>query len=182
MRARGLTLVELLIALAIFAVVSAASVMIFRGITRAWRTGDLRAERYQQARLLFDLFERELTSCVASLRFPVIGGAAELWFTGTLPGRAGIVERGYRLEGARLLCHDGAPADGDYATGESEACGRELSAFRVSYFDGSEWIGDWDGRTGAAQAGRVPKAVKIELELGATEADRFETIVAIPTG
>src|SRR3989338_710916 len=71
--AKGLTLVELLVAMAILVTVIASTLLIFRGITRAWRTGELRTERYQQARLLFDLFERELSSSVTNARYPLVG-------------------------------------------------------------------------------------------------------------
>ena len=70
---RGLTLVELLVAMAILVIVSGSTLLIFRGITRAWRTGELRSERYQQARLLFELFEREIASSVANVRYPMVG-------------------------------------------------------------------------------------------------------------
>ena len=192
---RGLTLVELLVAMAILVTVSAASLLIFRGITRAWRTGELRTERYQQARLLFDLFERELSSSVADARYPLIGVKSdagiplhegstfdELFFVGRLPGRNGFVERGYWVDAAgHLMCHDGDPADGDYATGTSESCGREVSQFHVSYFDGERWVDQWDGRPAALQAGRLPKAVHIVLTIGRQAPEPLETIIYVPT-
>src|SRR3990167_7373151 len=95
----GLTLVELLVAMAILVTVTASALLIFRGITKAWRTGELRTERYQQARLLLDLFGRELSSSVVNPRYPLIGTQDELFFVGTLPGRTGLVERGYWVTG-----------------------------------------------------------------------------------
>ena len=191
----GLTLVELLVAMAILVTVTASTLLIFRGITRAWRTGELRTERYQQARLLFDLFERELSSGVVNPRYPFIGtkpsGADglhegsvgdELFFVGTLPGRVGLVERGYWLKaGGELMCHDGEPADGDYATGNSELCGRDVSQLTVSYFDGTQWLDTWDARASAPQAGKVPKAVHIIVSIGRQTPERFETVIYIPT-
>ena len=191
----GLTLVELLVAMAILVTVTTSAMLIFRGITKAWRTGELRTERYQQARLLLDLFGRELSSSVASPRYPLVGTKAvdttrlepgstfdELFFVGTLPGRTGLVERGYWVtaEGA-LMCHDEEPADGDYATGVSEVCGRDVTAFEATYFDGSEWLDRWDARAGADQAGALPKAVHIVLTIGRQTPERFETIIYIPT-
>ena len=191
----GLTLVELLVAMAILITVSASTVLIFRGITRAWRTGELRTERYQQARLLFDLFERELSSSVADPRYPLIGNTTgkaspikqgsvsdELFFVGTLPGRVGLVERGYWVNAhGELMCHDDEPADGDYATGTSEYCARDVSQFELSYFDGTQWLDQWDARPLAPQAGRLPKAVQIIVMIGRQTPERFETIVYVPT-
>jgi len=166
----------------ILTTVSASTVLVFRGITRAWRTGTLRTERYQQARLLFDLFSRELSSCVAHPRFPLVGTAADLYFAGTLPGRAGFIERGYWLtEEGELMCHDDASGDGDYATGDEERCGHDVAALTVAYFDGEAWHEGWDGRPGAEQAGRLPKAVRITLTIGEQKPEAFETIVHVPT-
>jgi len=193
---RGLTMVELLIAMAILVTVGVSTGLIFQGISQAWRTGQLRTERYQQARLLFDLFDRELSSCVASNRYPLIGtdGAQgtpikpdsaydELFFVGTLPGRAGLVERGYWMNAQQVLfCHDEEPADGDYLTVTAdEFCGRDVSEFEVSFFDGTQWIAQWDGRPGKPQAATVPKAVRITLTIGEPRGEQFETIIAIPT-
>ena len=180
--------------MAILVVVSASTLLIFRGISRAWRTGTLRTERYQQARLLFDLFGRELSSSIASPRYPFVGLQAglgeplqsasamdEVFFVGTLPGRAGFVERGYWVNAqGQLFCHDEEPADGDYATGESELCGSGVAEFKVSYFDGSEWVTGWDGRT-PVQAGQLPRALHIVLSIGKEKPERFETVIYVPT-
>ena len=194
-RSRGLTIVELLVAMAILVTVTMSALLIFRGITRAWRTGELRTERYQQARLLLDLFGRELSSSVVSVRYPLVGmkptdtphleaGSVldELFFVGTLPGRTGLVERGYWVTASgELMCHDEEPADGDYATGASEVCGRDVTEFNVSYFDGSEWLDRWDARAKASQAGQLPKAVHIVLAIGRQTPEQFETVIYVPT-
>ena len=181
--------------MAILVTISASTALIFRGIARAWRTGELRTERYQQARLLFDLFGRELSSSIANPRYPLLGlkrseappvhqgsVADELLFVGTLPGRAGFVERGYWLTAnGELMCHDDEPADADYTTGASEPCGRDVSQFSVSYFDGTEWLDRWDARASAPQEGQLPKAVDIVLILGTQPPERFETVIYVPT-
>ena len=191
-RSVAFTLVELLVALAILVTVSASTVLVFRSITRAWRTGSLRTDRYQQARLLFDLFGRELSSAVVSARYPLIGlkrtqasplheGPAshdELMFVGTLPGRAGFIERGYWVNAkGELMCHDDDSGDGDYATGENELCARDVAEFTVAYFDGATWVEQWD----LHPQGQLPKAVRIELALGEGTPESFETIIYVPT-
>ena len=192
---RGLTLVELLVAMSILVVLSASTALMFRGITRAWRMGELRTERYQQARLLFDLFGRELSSCVANPRYPMLGTSpadptrvrqdsrfSELFFVGTIPGRTGLVERGYWVSAqGDLMCHDQEPADGVYATGASELCGRDVSRLSVSYFDGTDWLDRWDGRAHAGPKGLLPKAIRITLMIGREKPEQFDTVVSIPT-
>ena len=194
-RTGGFTLVELLIAISILVTVVASTMLVFRGITKAWRSGELRTERYQQARLLFDLFARELPSSVANARYPFIGleageaqplkdGSryAELFFVGALPGRSGLVERGYWVNGdGQLMCHDEEPADGDYeATGSDEFCGSTIKDFEVAYHDGQGWLTSWDGRI-SPHVGQIPKAVRIRLTIGEGAGERFETVIRIPT-
>lgn len=193
---RAITLVELLIAITILVIVTGSTMLVFRGITKAWKSGQMRTERYQQARLLFDLFSRELPSSVANARYPFVGlGAgqeatikdgsqyAELFFVGALPGRSGLVERGYWVnQDGQLMCHDEEPADGDYeSTGSDELCGSDVTGFEVAYHDGQGWLTGWDGRAGSTQAGQIPKAVRITLTVGRQAGERFETIIRIPT-
>jgi len=182
--------------MAILVTVTASTMLVFRGITRAWQSGQLRTERYQQARLLFDLFARELSSCVVNARYPFIGhdegqGTSlkaasrqdEVFFVGAIPGRAGLVERGYWVNGVdELICHDEEPADGDYvATGMDELCGSGVAEFSVLYFDGTQWLTQWDGRPDAPQAAQVPKAIRITLTIGEPKGEQFETVIYLPT-
>jgi len=195
----AMSLVELLVAMSILVIMSVSTAVLFRGVSKAWRSGQLRTERYQQARLLCDLFARELSSCVVSTQYPLFAfighdagqGAAlraestqdELFFVGMLPGRGGLVERGYWVNSRhQLMCHDEEPADGDYATGSDERCGSDVMQFDVTYFDGSAWVTQWDGRPGAAQAGLTPKAVHMTLQIGERDGEQFETVIYIPTG
>ncbi|MBI4598338.1 MAG: hypothetical protein HY737_08075 [Candidatus Omnitrophica bacterium] len=185
-------MVELLIALAILVTVSATTLLVFRGVIKAWGSGQLKTERYQQARLLFDVFERELSSAVANPRYPLVGVgpgepsvahegvavSAELAFVGNLPGRSGLVERVYWATSAGVfMCHDDESGDGNYATGDAEICGREVLNFAVAYFDGAQWLPRWDG----APTGRLPKAVRIALTIGKQKPESFETIIHVPT-
>ena len=181
--------------MAVLVTVTMSTTLIFRSVTQAWRSGQLKTERYQQARLLFDLFTRELSSCVASTRYPFIGtdggqdapikaGSAqdEVFFVGALPGRTGLVERGYWVDGNdRLMCHDDEPADGDYAaTGTDELCGVDVSGVESLFFDGMVWLDSWDSRKGGAQEGRLPKAVHLTVTIGKPVGEPFETVIYIP--
>ena len=183
---RGLTLVELLVAMSILVVVIGSTMLIFRGITRAWRSGQLRTERYQQARLLSDLFVRELSSAVVDARYPFVGREHSIWFVGTLPGREGLIERGYALNAqGQLLCRDQQPPDGKEATATAEeVCGTDLAAFDVSYTAQASppaWGPSWEGHAEGAQAGQVPKAVRILLTIGTDHGESFETLIHVPT-
>ncbi len=194
-RPQGLTLVELMIAMAILITITGSTMLMFRGITQTWRSGQLRTERYQQARLLFDLFARELGSCLTQERYPFVGNDAEatrfkedstqdeVFFVGVLAGRSGLVERGYWLNSEHeFMCHDDEPADGDYeATGTDEVCGTDVVGLELSYFDGTQWLTAWDGREDGEQEARVPKAIRITVTIGAKKPEQFETVVYVPT-
>ena len=194
MRARGLTLVDLLIAMGILVMITTSTMLIFRGVSQAWRSGQMKTERYQQARLLFDLFARELTSCVANARYPLRSPAAdaeriktgsvhdELFFVGALPGRTGLIERGYWVTATgRLMCHDEEPADGDYSTGTDEVCGTDVAEFDAAFFDGTAWVDDWDGAPGGNHEGQVPRAIRMTVSLGKPRAESFNTVIYLPT-
>jgi len=193
---RAMTLVELLVAMAILLVIVSSTWIIFQSITKAWRGGTLKTERYQQARLLLDLFNRELSSAVLNDHYPFVGVRGgqgpplkpggigdEVFFVGSLPGRTGLVERGYWLKSnGEFECHDDEPADGDYAaTGTDERCGIGVWQFQASYFDGHAWLPQWDGRVGGPQAGQIPKAVRLLVTIGQQGGESFETIVYLPT-
>ena len=191
----GFTLVDLLVAMTILLVVVSVTWMMFRGILRAWQRGQIHTERYQQARLLSELFTRELSCATPNPSYPLLGNPTDaealkpssvqgsVFFVGTLPGRSGLVERGYWLASTgELMCHDEEPSDGDYATGSDETCGTGVRGFAVSFFDGTVWRDEWDARAGGAQAGRLPVAVKLRLELGKDGGAPFETIIRLPAG
>ena len=186
-------MVDLLVAMAILLVVVSATGMMFRGILQAWQRGQIHTERYQQARLLSELFTRELSCATPNPRYAFLGNPSDVntfkpksvqgsvFFVGTLPGRGGLVERGYWLASTgELMCHDDEPADGDYATGSDEPCAIGVRGFTVSFFDGTNWRDDWDARPDGAQAGHLPEAVRLLLELGAEGQEPFETVIRLP--
>ena len=86
---------------------------------------------------------------------------------GALPGRVSLVERGYWINDERdIMCHDDEPADGDYTTGVSELCGRDIQGFELTYFDGTQWLEYWEGEPEGEQAGLLPKAIHIVVTIG----------------
>ena len=181
--------------MAILLVVVSITWIMFRGILRAWQRGQIHTERYQQARLLSELFTRELSCAIPNPGYPLLGNPPDadafksgsiqgsVFFVGALPGRSGLVERGYWLAASgALMCHDDEPADGDYATGSDEPCAIGVHGLAVSFFDGTAWREEWDARPTGAQAGRLPSAVRLLLELGSAGEEPFETVIRLPAG
>ncbi|MDO8489399.1 MAG: prepilin-type N-terminal cleavage/methylation domain-containing protein [Candidatus Omnitrophota bacterium] len=60
--------------------------------------------------------------------------------------------------------YDSPPASGNiFSTGSSDQVVARISSVTFEYFDGTTWQPTWSSRTGGAQAGTLPKAVRITL-------------------
>ena len=69
-------------------------------------------------------------------------------------------------------------------TGAEEVCGTDVAGFEVSYALGGPpltWASNWEGQAGGAQAGQVPKAVRIVLTIGREHPESFESLIHVPT-
>ena len=70
-----------------------------------------------------------------------------------------------------------SPSDGDFTQGGFESVLREdIIEFRVYFFDGVEWIEEWDTFTGQR---RIPAAILVEYQLE-DEEDQRSFIVRLP--
>lgn len=200
-RREGFTLLEMLIALALLAIIVAASVTVFRGVAQSWQRGEVRSLRYQNARAIFDVMNREISSILPPDRqTPLVGLAADdpplkagstgpaLFFVALVPGAAptDVTEIGYWLRGGdqMLMRHLDTDPDVDFQTADAdEPLGTQVSAWSLAYFDGAAWQDRWDARQGGAQAGRLPKAVRISVTVqdrGGREQETFDATVSLP--
>ena len=197
----GFTLLEMLIALALLAVVVSSSVALFRGVAQSWQRGEVRSLRYQNARAIFDIVGRELSSVLPTgSQAPFLGTSGEdppvksgavgpsLFFVTLVPG-AGTTdsaEIGYWLRGQdhMLMRHLQAQPDGDFATVDTdEPLGTQVSEWSLAYFDGTDWRDRWDARPNGPQTGRLPKAVRIAVTVqdpGGRDHERFDTTISLP--
>ena len=199
--ARGFTLLEMLVALSLLGMLVAASVTVFRGIAQSWQRGETRSLRYQNARAIFDIVSRELSSTLPPDRHaPFLGlgpsdpplktGATgpSLFFVTLVPAAADadIVEIGYwlRAQDHMLMRHLDAHPDFNFQTADTdEPLGTEVASWSLSYFDGTAWQDHWDSRDGAPEAGRLPRAIRIGVSVqdpGGREQEHFDTTVSLP--
>ena len=199
-RKGGFTLLEMLIALSLLAIIVAASVTVFRGIAQSWQRGETRSLRYQNARAIFDVMNREISSILPpDRRAPLLGSPADasplktdgtgpaLFFVALVPGAAptDVTEIGYWLRGRdhMLMRHLDTNPDFDFLTVDAdEPLGTQVAAWSLSYFDGATWQDRWDSRDGAPQAGRLPKAIRIHVTVqddGGREPETFEMTVSL---
>ena len=191
----------MLVALSLLGVLVAASVTVFRGIAQSWQRGEVRSLRYQNARAIFDIVSRELSSTLPpDRRAPFLGvgpddaplkpGASgpAIFFVTLVPAASPTetVEIGYwlRAQDHMLMRHLDTKPDLDFRTADAdEPLGTQIASWSLSYFDGTDWLDHWDSRDGAPQAGRLPKAVRIGVTVqdpGGREQELFDTTVSLP--
>ncbi len=73
---KGFTLVELLLAMSILAVLVVLLSSLLGGVSRAWISGEQQVETYQDGRAILELMSRELAQSVISPRFQMVQNVA----------------------------------------------------------------------------------------------------------
>lgn len=186
---RAFTLIEVMVAMALLVIVIGSTLAIFRASATSWRKGELRAQRYQQARFILERLTREISSIVpASLAGPYCFGTVEkFYFVFSLADAPNsLIEVGYWMDqGAQELIRGyQSPPDYNFNTFEEEEVFSEnLSALSFQYSSGEIWQEDWDSRPAGAQSGILPKAVKIGFDIQdnkGTKTESFSSVVTLP--
>ncbi len=185
---RGFTLIEILVAMAILVIVIASTLAIFRASTASWRKGEMRAQRYQQARFILERMSREIASILpASLAGPYcLGTGDKFYFISSLSDApVSLIEVGYWLDedACELMRSYASSPDYDFSTFEKEeVLSEQVSALNFQYSTGEIWQENWDSRAGAEQEGILPKAVRIDFDIrdekGASS-ESFSTVVTV---
>jgi prepilin-type N-terminal cleavage/methylation domain-containing protein len=190
----GFTLVEILVALAILVVIAASTYTVFRGVAQSWLRGDIRTQRFQNARIILEQMSREISQAIVGLEI----GGRQLYCLGTQesffficpieagsPQTSDLAEVGYYLKDTTLMRHFQASPDYDFSPLDTqEEFSENVSSIRFSYFDGTTWRDSWDSRLKIPQMyAKPPKAVKIELVLidrRGKESESFQVVVFLP--
>lgn len=188
---RGFTLIEILIALAILAMIVASTFTIFRSSAKSWQKGEIRTERYHNARTAIGRMSQELSQAVmtgnAECRFT--GAKGEVKFISFMSTRAEVFEPSeitYWLdkENKYLMRNGDIEPDYDFSTQDySDILADGISELEFSYYDGSAWNDTWD--SSASEDDKVlPKAVKIKIKVedkSGKESEFFEVITHLKT-
>ncbi|MCQ9208004.1 MAG: GspJ family type II secretion system protein [Omnitrophica bacterium] len=184
---KAFTLIEILVAMAILVIVIVSSLAIFRAAANSWRKGEIRAQRYQQARFILERMSREISSIFpASLAGPYCLGTAEKFYfiTSVSDAQASLIEVGYWLDQDSkelMRSYQGAP-DYDFSTFEKvETLSENILGLGFQYSTGALWQESWDSRLGRAQSGILPKAVKIEFVIEDEKEARQEAFSTVVT-
>ncbi len=209
MGARGFTLVEVMIAIAITAILGALTIGTFRQVDRAGEIVRGQTERYQAARFALSRLSREISMAVLSDHFdPKQYRERPTFFRGREDGLLFSTMAHERLyedakESDEAFVEYGVEADPAHAgeealfrrekprvDGEPDRGGRRdvvadrVAGFRLAYWDlkRKEWVREWTTRS-TDHPNELPDRVRIELDTklpdGRTERFTTEARIAI---
>jgi general secretion pathway protein J len=168
---RGFTLVEVLIALAILAMIVVSTFTIFRSASKSWQKGETRSERYQNARNAIHKISTEINQAVINPNSlcKFTGDKNKVSFISFVSTESGVFELSeieYWLDGAKklLMRNDDVDPDYDFTTYDhSDVLSENVSELEFSYFDGTVWLDIWN--SDQALGVGLPKAVKIKIKV-----------------
>lgn len=193
---RGFTLIEVLLAVSILAVVVVLATTALRVGLRAWEAGQRRVDRQQESRALVELVSDTLAGA-----FPYFGRLGqnpdrvvlfegdpdEVRFVTSAPPLAldtpiapfHAVVLGRKGENALRLIERLVPTDEPFAPGPERVLSRSITHFSLAYRDESgAWQEKWDGR----EAGGLPTAIRFELAVGGLGRTAPAVVIALPLG
>jgi len=187
---KGFTLVEILISLAIMAMIVASTFTIFRSASKSWQKGETRSQRYQNARNAISRISGEISQAVinSNVLCKFTGDKNKISFISFVSTDSGVFELSeveYWLDGSKrlLMRNDDVEPDYDFGTYDhSDILSDNVSQLEFSYFDGLVWLDAWN--SDATSGIGLPKAVKIKIRVEdkkAKEGETFEVIARLRT-
>jgi general secretion pathway protein J len=194
--ARGFTLVEIILAVSILAVVVLLATAALRVGLRAWEAGQRRVDLEQENRALVELVGEALSgahpyqSRLGQNPERVVlfeGEAEEVRFVTTAPtfvlnapaAAFHAVVLGRKGPEALRLVERLVPTDEPFAPGSERVLSRSVTRFKLAYRDETGvWQERWDGR----EAEGLPTAVRFELVVGTAVRTAPAVVVPLPLG
>lgn len=187
------TLVEILIALAILAMIVASTFTIFISSSKSWQKGETRSERYHSARTAIGKMSMEISQAIIGEdnQGKFIGEEDGVRFISFVSAASGIFELAeieYWLDKEQrlLMRNEDTDPDYDFSTQDySDILSDNISLLEFSYYDGLTWRDTWDsGITGEDtdledDREGLPEAVKIRIQVEdkkGKESEIFEVI------
>lgn len=161
MKKNGFTLIELMLATLILAIIIPAVYAAFRTGLSAWQRAEKEGEFYDEARLAFGGISRELRSAFITEEMGFAGGQDSLSFVYALPPDrdAGYDLRGvqYSLENGCLMRREKLIPYSSSVTEFPEEIWEGIRELELSYFDGKSWNSSWQEKE------ELPVAVEITV-------------------
>lgn len=191
---QGFTLVEVMLAVSILAVVVLLATAALRVGLRAWEVGQRRVDLQQEGRALVELVSEALAGAspyqgrLGSSPERVVlfeGEPEEVRFVTSSPPLAldapaapfHAVVLGRTGHDALRLIERLVPSDEPFAPGPEHVLSRSVTRFTLAYRDES---GAWQERWDAREAGGLPAAVRFELAVGGLVRAAPAVVVALP--
>jgi general secretion pathway protein J len=192
---RGFTLVEVMLAVSILAVVVLLATTALRVGLRAWEGGQRRVDLQQEGRALVELVSEALAEALpyqgrvglSPERIVLFEGEPEeVRFVTSAPPLTldpkvapfHAVVLGRKEPDALRLIERIVPSDEPFAPGPERVLSRSIRRFSLAYRDESgAWQERWDGR----EAGGLPTAVRLELAIRGLVGPAA-VVVALPLG
>jgi general secretion pathway protein J len=191
----GFTLIELLIAVALSALLLVTVYSTYFSIARTIDTTLQSQELLETGRVLLEMVKRDIRG-VRGGQFPLIGKLQEIdgksvtniefvtssrsstnSFTWSKVAYALIEDE----HGEKVLIKKEArnPKDDINQFGKVFEVSRIVSSFQLNFFDGTQWVDEWDSRS----TGKLPKQVRIVVEIsnGKENSTTFTAEEGIPT-
>ncbi len=176
-REEGFTLLEVLLATALSALLLVTLYSTYFSIARSIDVTLGTQEVMETGRVLIEMVKRDIRG-VSGTRFPFIstldevngGMVTNVAFVTSAPSATNPftwTKVGYALlqdsEGRLVFVKKAAknPKDDLDQLGSVFEVSRMVNSFRLSFFDGAQWLEKWDSRT----SGKLPLQVRIQVEL-----------------
>ena len=199
-RKKGFTIIEVLISLAILAIVGVMVGVIFRATQKSF----LDSKAFQH---VLDLARESVVRMTSEIQETYVDSRGIVNFVGVdsnasitklnssgdevffvIPfagsGSGDISEAGFwQRNDGMLMRHTDNDPDFDFSTADGDdELGIVISNLNFQYFDGLNYLDEWDSRKGASQEGLFPQSVKISFSVEDernTIKKEFNTVVKI---
>ncbi|MBI5207381.1 MAG: prepilin-type N-terminal cleavage/methylation domain-containing protein [Candidatus Firestonebacteria bacterium] len=180
---KGLTLIEILVTSAIVSIVIFIIYMVFYSITQAIEQNKYRTELYQEARVILNRMEREISSSFFSDKNALLRLKGEdgsyieydndrIDFVCTLnplkkdTKQSDLMEIGYYLKygentesGTLVRRYSGMVDEFTDKGGDEGLLAQEVRGVNFRYFDGKDWLDIWDTNN----KGKLPNLIEITI-------------------
>jgi general secretion pathway protein J len=193
---RGLTLIEIVLALSTLTVVVLLATAALRVGLRAWEAGQRRADLQQERRVLVELVGEVLAGATPYRGRRGLSPERVVLFEGdpeevrlvtsapplmleapAAPFHAVVLGR--KADDALRLVERLVPTDEPFAPGPERVLSRSVTRFTLAYRDEA---GVWQERWNASEARGLPTAVRFELRVGSVVQAVPAVVVPLPLG
>ena len=180
---QGFTLVEMLLAMALFALVMAAAYSAISVGLKAREQHNVEVQ--QNARAALEAISTHLRSAFlvqGAQAYYFNGGSSSISFFTFPPDAQSPVRIEYYIGGSNVNCaglcrktYSGAPDSGNSKTAAEEPVAPEITDLKLSYSaDGENWLPAWNSPAA------LPRYVRITVSSPEKHSDNFETQVNLP--